>query len=111
LGEVAQKLLSHRRSRASQRQRVHVWDVRKSRAGQSMRWSKAAVAATLERTYGVGQTSARILAGEVEGHLLQLGYADVSSTLVAELMRCEALAWGIEAESARKGGRSANREN
>jgi hypothetical protein len=91
---VARRLALHRSYRARQRRRLSVFDPDRSRYTLAP-WRKAAVAATLEGDYGLSHAAARILAGEIEGHVLGLGYSVVSKTLIRELVRNELLAWGL----------------
>jgi hypothetical protein len=94
LEDVAQHLVLHRRRRASQRQRLSVFDVNKSHYVLAP-WRKAAVAATLEGRHGLTHAVARILAGEIERRVLALEYSVVSKSLIRELVRNELLAWGL----------------
>jgi hypothetical protein len=91
---VAQRLALHRRRRASQRQRLSVFDPAQSRYGL-IPWRKAALAGTLKGRYGLGHAAARILAGEIERRVLALEYSVISKRLIHELARNELLAWGL----------------
>ena len=92
--DVAQRLVLHRRRRASQRRRMSVFDPDQSRYALAP-WRKAAVAGTLEGRYGLSHAVARILAGEIERRVLALEYSVVSKPLIRELVQNELLAWGL----------------
>ena len=94
MGHVAQYLARQRRRRAAQRRKVSVLDVRNPGCA-GVRWRKAAVAQALRSRHGLSRSIARILAGEIEQRVLTLGYSTVSTTLIAELIRNELLAWGL----------------
>lgn len=91
---VARILVSHRRRRAAQRRHLSVCDPSESQFVLTP-WRKAAVAANLEGSCGLGHSVARIIAGEVERRVLALEYTVVSTALIAELTRNELLAWGL----------------
>ena len=92
--QVTQQLARHRRRRASQRQGVAVCDPRDPEGGLTP-WRKARVARVLESRHGLGHSTARILAGEIERRVLALEYNVVSTALIAELIRSELFAWGL----------------
>ncbi len=93
--QVTRQLARHRRRRATQRQGVAVCDRRGSSQGGLTPWRKACVARVLESHHGLGHSTARILAGEVERRVLALEYNVVSTALIAELIRSELSAWGL----------------
>jgi hypothetical protein len=94
LDDVAREIVRHRRTRALQRRRLAVVDP--NRSGRPPRsWSKATVVQTLVRRFEMRAESARILAGEIEQRALALNYSVLSTSLIAELIRNEMMAWGL----------------
>lgn len=91
--QVTRQLARHRRRRATRRQSVTVYDPRCE--GGLTPWRKARVARVLESRHGLGHSTARILAGEIERRVLALEYNVVSTALIAELIRSELFAWGL----------------
>jgi hypothetical protein len=55
--------------------------------------------ATLENAYGLRHSVARFLAGRVEQQVFALNYRVVTKALLAELVRCEVLAWGLTGDA------------
>ena len=94
MSRVARQLAVHRRQRAERRR--HVVVRRRGGAGDRVvPWRKSAVADALELQHGVGHSVARFLASEIERRVLGLGYGEVSTALIVELMRSELTAWGL----------------
>ena len=54
--------------------------------------------AVLEEQYDIGLAAARILAGELETRVLNLGYRRISRGLLKELIRTELSAWGLRSD-------------
>lgn len=94
LGEVARQIEAHRRERSARRRSLCVVESCAAR-GRGSPWRKERVVAELRGRYQIGETTARILAGEIEQRVLMLDYRAVSASLVAELIRTELRAWGL----------------
>jgi hypothetical protein len=93
LDEVADVLATHRRSRRLKRRSLRV--LRPDASGVAAPWRKTTVVEALEKRFELGHAVARIVAGELETRVLNLGYRTISSGLLEELMRNELLAWGL----------------
>lgn len=93
LQEVADTLASHRRWRRTRRRATRV--LREAPKKGSKPWRKANLVAALEDRHGLGHTTARIVAGELEQRVLNLGFKLLPPTLLAELIQTELMAWGL----------------
>jgi len=100
LPEVAKVLDSFRCHRAACRERVRVFC--ETSADHSLKkWRKTRVVKTLVSEFGLSNSTARVLAGEVEQRVLMLGYGAVSTGLVSELIRTELRCWGLSRDALR----------
>ena len=93
LNEVADVLATHRRWRRLKRRSVRV--LRPDASGAAAPWRKTNVVGALEKRYELGHAVARIVAGELENRVLNLGFRTISHGLLEELIRNELLAWGL----------------
>lgn len=93
LKDVAECLAGHRRWRRLKRRSIRVLRVAPKRG--SVPWRKTTLVRRMTQRYGVGAQVARIVAGELEQRVLNLGFRTVSGTLIEELLRNELLAWGL----------------
>ncbi|MBN2446236.1 MAG: hypothetical protein JXO22_05905 [Phycisphaerae bacterium] len=93
LRNVAERLIMHRRWRRYRRSVVRV--AASEPGGVSEPWRKGTIINALEESYNVGSSVARILAGELETRVLNLGHSRVSRGLLKELIRTELSAWGL----------------
>ncbi len=96
LSDVADVLAAHRRWRRVKRHSVQV-QRRHSKRGPRP-WRKAALVTLLEKRYGVMHDTARIIAGELEMRVLNLGYRVITAGLLEELVHNELLTWGLLGE-------------
>lgn len=94
LTDVAAEVERHRTVRRELRKRVSVVDARR-RGRRNRPWSKARVVQTLVRRHALRPEVARIVGAEIEQRVLGLRYQVVSSSLIAELIRNELMAWGL----------------
>lgn len=93
LSEVAEALLQHRRWRRVRRRSVRVLRTRTKRGSRG--WKKNDLVAQLEGKYQIGHPVARIIAGDLEERVLNLGFRLVSQSLLDELVQNELMAWGL----------------
>ncbi len=99
LTDVGEQFALFRRRRDSQRRDLCVIGARRAQ-GRTVPWDRGRVTRTLEKRYGVGHATARIVSGEIERRVLGLGYKTLTAALVSELLRSELRAWGIVPETA-----------
>ncbi len=97
LSDIAGELAASRQIRRSRRRAIRVVDTL-AVGGPGAAWRKAALVGTLEARYGLRHAAARFVASRIEQQVFILGYRLVSRTLLAELTRSEALAWGLADE-------------
>jgi hypothetical protein len=93
LKDVAECLAAHRRWRRMQRRNVRL--LRQPPKRGSKPWRKASLVAHLRKRFGVGQEVARIVAGDLEMRVLNLGFQELSQRLMEELVLSELAAWGL----------------
>lgn len=99
LDNVAARLVEFRRWRAMMRRRLVVVARVDDETAIGEKWSKARLAAGLQRKHGLSDTVARIVSSEVERRLLALDYRRVSTVLIEELARSELHACGLSSET------------
>lgn len=104
LKDVAEELVQYRRWRRGRRRVVRV--VREGDKASSRPWRKSLIVRRLEKDFELQPATCRILASNVEQHVLGLGFAEVTQRLVDELLRTELMAWGLT-EEVRPGSSSA----
>lgn len=97
LKDVAECLAAHRRWRRMQRRSVRILRAAPKRGSKP--WRKASVVAHLQKRFGVGHEVARIVAGELEMRVLNLGFQELSQRLMEELILSELAAWGLHHEA------------
>lgn len=93
LQEIGDCLAAHRRWRRTKRRATRV--LREAPKRGSKPWRKSALIATLEDRHGLGHTTARIVASELESRVLNLGFKTLPQSLLAELIQTELMAWGL----------------
>lgn len=99
LTDVCEDLMQHRRARLARRRRLRVAGAPDGQTAATAAWKKSMIVATLENRYGLRHGVARFLAGQVERQVFMLNYRVVTTALLAELTRCELLAWGLASEA------------
>lgn len=99
LTDVSEDLMLHRRMRLARRRRMRVAAAPGGAAEATAAWKKSMLVATLENGYGLRHSVARFLAGQVEQQVFALNYRVVTKALLAELIRCEMLAWGLAGDA------------
>lgn len=100
MDDVGVRMRRLRRLRHAQRKNIRIVE-RSNESANSVMWRKALVAELFERLYALGSKTARALAAEVEQRILRIGYREVSTTLLHEIMRTEVRAWGLLDEAYR----------
>lgn len=108
LKDVAECLAAHRRWRRMQRRSVRI--LRQAPKRGSKPWRKASLVAHLQKRFSVGHEVARIVAGELEMRVLNLGFQELSQRLMEELVLSELSAWGLLSESGDKSEVQARRK-
>lgn len=96
LRPAARCMAVHRRRRRARRRQVRVVYPERASA-PAVGWRKARVVASLRNTHGLRTPVARLLAGEVEARVLDLGFDHVQAPLVAALVQNVLMTWGFSA--------------
>ena len=97
LHDVRECVAAHRRWRRVRRRAVQVARPVSKRGLRP--WRKNSLIAMLKKRYDVGHAVARIVAGEIELRVLNLGFSVISHALLEELVRNELAAWGLLVET------------
>jgi hypothetical protein len=104
LGDAAELLELHRTLRMVRRRLLRV----RHEEGYTTQWDKSWLAALTERMWHVSPTTARILAGDVEMHLLPQEETEISRRDIIEMLNHHVSQWGL-AEAVPVSGMSVNK--
>ncbi len=91
LGDAAELFELHRTLRMVRRRLLRI----RHDDGCATQWDKSWLAAIAERMWHVSRTTARMLAGEIELHLLPQEEAEVSRDEVLLMLNCHVSQWGL----------------
>lgn len=101
LGVCARRLAAHRRQRRALRKQTRVVYPHEPQT-PPVGWRKTRVVRALRRSHGLRTPVARLVAAEVEAHVLGLGFQFVQSAVIAALVQNVLMTWGLSADGPRR---------